>query len=221
MKRIVYLSLILIAAVGLTACGTQQEEQKSDAAQNDEVAKSADNKPAKEEAGQEKAEMEETVEKDSVKEEPAQQDASKEKPAQEEPAKSESVQKDSKKEESPQPSAVKEDQAAVTGNSTDKKPSEVYQNEAFKDVVVKETGDKVTVTGKARVFEGVFQYRLSEGDKVLKEDKYETEGAPAWGAFTITFAKDLISGDKAVLKLFVNSAKDNSEVNVLDIPVEK
>jgi len=221
MKRYVYLLLILIAAVGLTACGSQQEEKKSDTDQNVEVEKSVDSKSDIEKADQEKAKKEDSEQENSMKDESAQEDSGKEKPAQEEPSKSESVQKDTVKKESSQNNVVKESSPVVTGNPAAEKQSKVYQNEAFKDVVVKETGDKISVTGKAQVFEGVIQYKLSEGDKVLKEDKYQTEGAPAWGDFNITFGKELISGNNANFKLFVYSAKDNSEINVLDIPIKK
>ncbi len=99
--------------------------------------------------------------------------------------------------------------------------TKVYHNEAFKDVVVSESGGQFVVTGKAQVFEGVFQYKLSDGDKVLLEDHYQTAGAPAWGDFNITFGKNLISGNDAVFELFVYSAKDGSKINVLEVPIEK
>lgn len=95
----------------------------------------------------------------------------------------------------------------------------VYHNDAFKDIVVTESGDQFVVTGKAQVFEGVFQYKLYNGDHVLLEDRYQTAGAPSWGDFTISFGKHLITGDDARMELFVYSAKDGSKMNVLDIPI--
>jgi Immunoglobulin-like domain of bacterial spore germination len=97
----------------------------------------------------------------------------------------------------------------------------VYQNEVFKDVVVTETADKIIVTGKAQVFEGVFQYALYDGEKVLKESNYQTDGAPAWGEFEIAFEKELVSTNNVKFELFVYSAKDGSKVNTLEIPIPK
>ncbi|MBT2730936.1 Gmad2 immunoglobulin-like domain-containing protein [Bacillus sp. ISL-75] len=97
----------------------------------------------------------------------------------------------------------------------------VYQNEVFKDVVVTETSDTLTITGKAQVFEGVFQYALYDGEKVVKESNYQTEGAPAWGEFEITIEKGLVSSKNAKFELFVYSAKDGSKINTLEIPISK
>lgn len=97
----------------------------------------------------------------------------------------------------------------------------IYQNKVFKDVVVAELGDKIIVTGKAQVFEGVFQYALYAGEKVLIENNYQTEGAPAWGEFKITLKKELITTNDFKIVLFVYSAKDGSKVNTLEIPIPK
>ncbi|WP_160725984.1 Gmad2 immunoglobulin-like domain-containing protein [Bacillus sp. USDA818B3_A] len=99
--------------------------------------------------------------------------------------------------------------------------NKVYQNNIFKDVVVTETGEKIIVKGKAQVFEGVFQYTLYDGDKVVIENHYQTDGAPAWGEFEITFDKDAVSTDQAKIELFNYSAKDGSKENILEIPISK
>lgn len=72
---------------------------------------------------------------------------------------------------------------------------------------------------KAQVFEGVFQYALYNGENVVKEGNYQTEGAPAWGEFEITFDKGLVSTNTSKLELFVYSAKDGSKINTLEIPL--
>jgi hypothetical protein len=95
----------------------------------------------------------------------------------------------------------------------------VYQNEVFKNVVITESENEIIVTGKAQVFEGVFQYALYDGEKVLKQDKYQTEGAPSWGEFRITFSKNLVTTSNTKFELFVYSAKDGSKVNTLEIPL--
>ncbi|MBT2655769.1 sporulation protein [Bacillus sp. ISL-18] len=99
--------------------------------------------------------------------------------------------------------------------------TKVYQNNVFKEVIVTETEDKIIVTGKAQVFEGVFQYALHNGEKVVLENNYQTDGAPAWGEFEITFEKGLVSSNNVKLELFVYSAKDGSKVNTLEIPIPK
>lgn len=96
----------------------------------------------------------------------------------------------------------------------------IYENEVFKDVVVTDSDGQITVTGKARVFEGVFQYRLTDGDQVLLEDHYQTDGAPAWGDFSISFEESLLTQDQAIFELFVYSAKDGAKTDLLEIPME-
>jgi len=97
----------------------------------------------------------------------------------------------------------------------------VYQNNVFKDVVVSESEDKFIVTGKAQVFEGVFQYVLYDGEKMLIQNHYQTDGAPAWGEFELTFEKKLVFSNEVKLELFVFSAKDGSKENILEIPIPK
>jgi len=106
-----------------------------------------------------------------------------------------------------------------SGPVSEEPEEEVYHNEVFKDVVVTKKADTIIVTGKAQVFEGVFQYALYDGEKVVKEGNYQTEGAPAWGEFEITFAKELVSTNTSKLELFVYSAKDGSKINTLEIPI--
>lgn len=91
----------------------------------------------------------------------------------------------------------------------------VYENEAFKEVAVTQSDDEVTVTGKARVFEGVFQYALYAGDKEVETSNYQTDGAPVWGEFTIAFKNTFVTS----VELFHYSAKDGLKVDSLDIPI--
>jgi hypothetical protein len=97
----------------------------------------------------------------------------------------------------------------------------VYHNQVFKDVVVAESEENFIISGKAQVFEGVFHYTLFDGEKVLLENNYQTDGAPAWGVFEITFEKDMVTTNDTELELFVFSAKDGSKVNTLKIPIPK
>jgi tellurite resistance-related uncharacterized protein len=98
-------------------------------------------------------------------------------------------------------------------------PRTVYQNESFQEVVVTQTEDGVLATGKAQVFEGVFQYALYDGDEVVENNNYQTEGAPAWGEFTLSFKKEILTTDDVTLELFFYSAKDGSKTNVLEVPI--
>ena len=105
--------------------------------------------------------------------------------------------------------------------TSDDNPPTVYENESFQEVVVTQTEDEVLVTGKAQVFEGVFQYALYDGDEMVEENNYQTEGAPAWGEFTLSFKKEILSTYDVTLELFFYSAKDGSKTNVLEIPISK
>jgi hypothetical protein len=95
--------------------------------------------------------------------------------------------------------------------------STTYENNAFKDVKVTENENGVIVTGKARVFEGVFQYAVVSGEGIVKEDHYLTAGAPAWGEFELSLGKDLLTKPGTKLELFVYSAKDGSKTDVLTV----
>ncbi|OLS37320.1 Gmad2 immunoglobulin-like domain-containing protein [Bacillus sp. MRMR6] len=96
---------------------------------------------------------------------------------------------------------------------------QVYENEVFNEVTLEEVEGKTVVTGKARVFEGVFQYAVVSGNEVLLENYYQTDGAPAWGEFTITLDKALTEKAGSQLELFVYSAKDGAKINILTIPL--
>ena len=78
----------------------------------------------------------------------------------------------------------------------------------------------VVVKGKARVFEGVFQYAVISGTEILLENHYQTDGAPAWGNFEISIDKELLTKEEVSFELFVYSAKDGSKTDVLTIPIK-
>ncbi|MDF2947818.1 MAG: hypothetical protein K0S51_2497 [Bacillales bacterium] len=102
-----------------------------------------------------------------------------------------------------------------------KTESAKYENEAFKDVIANVTDDEVIITGKARVFEGVFQYALlTQDDEVMLTDHYQTEGAPTWGEFEIVLEKDMTTNSDVVFELFANSPNDGSKIHSLRIPLK-
>jgi Immunoglobulin-like domain of bacterial spore germination len=114
-----------------------------------------------------------------------------------------------------------QDESPNKENIKEENTPAVYQNDTFKDVGITQSENEVIVTGKAQVFEGVFQYALYDGEKVLEKNNYQTEGAPAWGEFTITFKKEMVTTHEIKLELFYYSAKDGSKTNALEIPISK
>jgi Immunoglobulin-like domain of bacterial spore germination len=101
------------------------------------------------------------------------------------------------------------------------KPKEpAYENKSFKDIKITEANNQKVITGKARVFEGTFQYAFISNNEVIKGDHYQTEGAPAWGEFKLTLDKSLIT-DRTFLELFYYSSKDGLKTDVLRIPLNK
>lgn len=101
-----------------------------------------------------------------------------------------------------------------------KQEKKVYENQAFKDIVISDQDQKVIVKGKARVFEGVFQYAIVEGNQTIMHDRYQTMGAPEWGEFTLSFDKAILTKDTE-LELFVYSAKDGSKTDILKVPLPR
>ncbi|WP_180271161.1 Gmad2 immunoglobulin-like domain-containing protein [Fredinandcohnia onubensis] len=114
-----------------------------------------------------------------------------------------------------------ENEQGTAKSETPTNEEKVYQNKIFKDVKVSETDNEFVFTGKAQVFEGVFDYAVYDGEENLFENHYQTVGAPSWGDFEIPIEKELIANAKndARFELFVYSAKDGSKENVLTIPL--
>jgi hypothetical protein len=106
------------------------------------------------------------------------------------------------------------------GNTQEEGDQKQYENNAFKEVSVSKSNGNLIVKGKARVFEGVFQYAVISGTEILLENHYQTEGAPAWGSFEITIDKELLTKEKVSIELFVYSAKDGSKTDILTIPIK-
>ncbi|MCQ6276586.1 hypothetical protein JMM81_16865 [Bacillus sp. V3B] len=126
-------------------------------------------------------------------------------------------------EENETPSTIGNEGSENT-STTEEPPNELdaekqYENDSFKSVIITESNEGIIVKGKARVFEGVFQYAIVSGTEKLLENYYQTDGAPAWGEFKLTFDKNLITKPKTSLELFVYSAKDGSKTSVLTIPL--
>ncbi|WHZ03379.1 Gmad2 immunoglobulin-like domain-containing protein [Neobacillus sp. YX16] len=106
------------------------------------------------------------------------------------------------------------------GNDQEQVDNKQYQNEVFKEVTVSKSEGEALVKGKARVFEGVFQYAVISGTEILQENHYQTDGAPAWGSFEIAIDKELLTKEEVTIELFVYSAKDGSKTDILTIPIK-
>lgn len=85
---------------------------------------------------------------------------------------------------------------------------------------VEKTGeDTFTIKGKARVFEGNFQYVVEDGHNELTKGNVQTSaGAPEWGdfEFTVKVKKDQ-PNSTLTLVLFESSPKDGSRR--MDLPI--
>jgi hypothetical protein len=100
---------------------------------------------------------------------------------------------------------------------------EIIENEAFRNIMVREENGQYTVTGEARVFEATVSYAVTDGHNYIIED-FETasEGAPGWGEFKLEIdidENDTPENGTFILELFEYSAKDGSKINILQVPL--
>ena len=98
-----------------------------------------------------------------------------------------------------------------------------YSNERFKDVAVTRiTEDSISISGKAQVFEAVFNWTMNDENKEIKSGYQTTSaGAPEWGNFRFR-VKTAQQNSKSSLHLvlFEASAKDGSKTFELVIPIQ-
>ncbi len=107
--------------------------------------------------------------------------------------------------------------------TTEVSAPKTFSNERFKNVEVsKITEDSFAISGKARVFEAVFNWVLKEGDKEIKSGYKMTEaGAPEWGDFVFGITIPARADSTLRLVLFESSAKDGSRISELTLPLKK
>ncbi|WLR51540.1 BsuPI-related putative proteinase inhibitor [Bacillus tianshenii] len=122
--------------------------------------------------------------------------------------------------------------AKVNGEEVSEKTFEISktfeieeQGTAFKNLQVEGDEGKYSITGEARVFEGVFFYSVEEGHEYLVEEtKVDVkQGAPNWSPFTIELdipKEDLPVNGTVTLVLYEKSAKDGQPTNVTTIKVD-
>ncbi|MGM8214693.1 BsuPI-related putative proteinase inhibitor [Bacillaceae bacterium W0354] len=99
----------------------------------------------------------------------------------------------------------------IESTESQNEQDEIADSEHFRNIKVSGTNGSYTVTGEARVFEGVFQYNVEDGHHILVEEQtVQTAGAPEWGTFELDIE---ISEDKMpsygvlMLVLYFESAK--------------
>jgi hypothetical protein len=96
----------------------------------------------------------------------------------------------------------------------------LYSNETFKNVDVKQTGDgRFHVSGKGRVFEGLFGWAVEDGQEELLSGNARLDaGPPEFGNFSFDFnVKKKRANSTLHLLIFENSAKDGSRIHQLRI----
>ncbi|MGP4078836.1 Gmad2 immunoglobulin-like domain-containing protein [Pseudalkalibacillus sp. R45] len=111
-----------------------------------------------------------------------------------------------------------------TDASDENNSEDLIENKVFKiasPLPDQTVNEEFVFKGKARVFEANFQYELKDGETVLENDFITaSEGAPGWGEFERVITVPDTIDSKLILKIFVSSAKDGSEINVLEIPLK-
>lgn len=75
------------------------------------------------------------------------------------------------------------------------------------------------VTGRARVFEGVFSVELEDGHRLLASRRVQVAGAPAFGSFDFSLPFDQPTNPSGALIFVTHSPKDGSRREELIVPV--
>ena len=81
----------------------------------------------------------------------------------------------------------------------------------------------VTIEGEARVFESVFQYRVKDADGNVLAEGSGYANSPdigQFGPFSVSANFSQPATNTGVVEVFVYSAKDGSEADLVSIPVE-
>ena len=77
------------------------------------------------------------------------------------------------------------------------------------------------VNGTANTFEAAFMLQVldADGTLLIEEPMMATSGTGTRGTFDVTVEFDAQPGDQITLRVFEHSAKDGSEINVVEIPL--
>lgn len=84
-----------------------------------------------------------------------------------------------------------------------------------------EVTSPLQVTGTANTFEAVFQLNVTDGEGLIVYDKAEmaTSGTGTRGTFDVTATFDVPRPGQGAVIVFELSAKDGSQINIVEIPV--
>lgn len=79
----------------------------------------------------------------------------------------------------------------------------------------------IHVTGTANTFEATFQIQVLDSDGTLLYDQFAnaTSGTGTRGTFDETVSIDANPGDEILLRVFEYSARDGSEINIVELPL--
>jgi hypothetical protein len=86
-----------------------------------------------------------------------------------------------------------------------------------------QVGNSITVTGKARVFEGHLSYRLKDDTGKVVYESFAQIGGPQGSQhqpFSITIPVPLGTSQNVTIEVFEYSAKDGSVINLVSVPVK-
>jgi hypothetical protein len=117
-----------------------------------------------------------------------------------------------------------ETQSDSTSNQDETVFEEPTENEAFRITEVSGENGTYVVKGEARVFEGTFQYAVTEGHfYYMTETVQLAQGAPEWAPFEITVEIEedkLPKNGKVMMELYEESAEDGSMTNLLFVTLD-
>jgi len=81
--------------------------------------------------------------------------------------------------------------------------------------------DTFTVEGVANLFEGAFSYLLRDIDGTATEEQYAIAGMGDWYYYELSVTVPAELSQEFTLELFSYSARDNSVINLVEIPLNK
>ena len=119
---------------------------------------------------------------------------------------------------------------SILDNTTIQHPAKAntaMANEANIQVTAPTTNQTVSsplaLTGKAREFENVFNYRVKDADgTILGQNhlQYTAEDAGSFGYFSVHVSFDAPTSNHGTIEVFALSARDGSEIDKITIPVQ-
>ncbi|SFS63033.1 Gmad2 immunoglobulin-like domain-containing protein [Marininema halotolerans] len=113
----------------------------------------------------------------------------------------------------------------VLGFTFDAHGTWAKENSAFRNVSKGSPSVEYVITGKARVWEGTYLYRVKDGKKIISNGfGTASVGAPEWGDFkqVITLPKSPSAMKKTLkVEIYEESMKDGTAINKLTLSLKK